>query len=264
MDLKGPIPLNFGAPLASRWVWAMWFFAHYDCRVYLDRAHFVDVGAGSLATTVNIKLFSDLPPGSLGSIGRWCESSVCELLATGEHVNDLPVNLTFNTSPVYAEAARVAGLGARVKDPTPISIGNGVVISHKAVILPGAVIGDGALIAAGAVVNRPVEPFTISGGVPAKPLKTRPRAAPWWDLEPAFMAQNMGRLQELAVCLGDAPLRPPRPRLALLTERGNIEVMGWTEGEGLRPLSEAPQSMQDYVLQAEGAGPYHWMADAWG
>ena len=52
-------------------------------------------------------------------------------------------------------------------------IGNDVWIGMEAVIMPGVMVGDGAIIGARSVVVKDVEPYTIVGGNPAKPLKKR-------------------------------------------------------------------------------------------
>ncbi|AYL99313.1 acyltransferase [Mucilaginibacter celer] len=55
----------------------------------------------------------------------------------------------------------------------PVTIGNYAWICSRAIILPGVTIGDGAVVAAGAVVTRDVAPYTVVGGVPAKPIAKR-------------------------------------------------------------------------------------------
>ena len=55
----------------------------------------------------------------------------------------------------------------------PVTIGNGVWIGIRCLILDGVTIGDGAIVAAGAVVTKDVPPFAVVGGVPAKVLKYR-------------------------------------------------------------------------------------------
>jgi len=57
----------------------------------------------------------------------------------------------------------------------PVQIGDRVFIGTGSIVLPGVTIGDGAVVAAGAVVTKDVEPFTIVGGVPARPIGVRPR-----------------------------------------------------------------------------------------
>ncbi len=53
-----------------------------------------------------------------------------------------------------------------------IEIEKNVWIGANCVILSGVKIGEGSVIASGAVVNKNVAPFTLTGGVPAKKIKT--------------------------------------------------------------------------------------------
>jgi len=57
----------------------------------------------------------------------------------------------------------------------PVAIGDRVFIGTRAIVLPGVSIGEGAAVAAGAVVTDDVEPYVTVGGVPAKPIGSRPR-----------------------------------------------------------------------------------------
>jgi acetyltransferase-like isoleucine patch superfamily enzyme len=56
----------------------------------------------------------------------------------------------------------------------PVSIGDRAFIGARAVVLPGVSIGENAAVAAGAVVTKNVLAATIVGGVPARPIGTRP------------------------------------------------------------------------------------------
>lgn len=80
-----------------------------------------------------------------------------------------------------------------------IIIGNDVWIGFEAVILAGVTIGDGAIIGTRAVVTKDVPPYTIMGGVPAKPIRKRFDNATiskllkikWWDWSEEKITQNI-------------------------------------------------------------------------
>lgn len=84
-----------------------------------------------------------------------------------------------------------------------ITVGNDVWIGYEAVILAGVTIGDGAIIAARAVVTQDIPPYTIVGGVPARPIRKRfsePEiqqllALRWWDWPPEQIAANLDAIQ---------------------------------------------------------------------
>lgn len=84
-----------------------------------------------------------------------------------------------------------------------IIIGNDVWIGYEAVILSGVSIGDGAIIGARAVVTSDVPPYTIVGGIPAKPIRKRFSdetistllAMQWWDWPKERVSEQINALQ---------------------------------------------------------------------
>ena len=84
-----------------------------------------------------------------------------------------------------------------------IVVGNDVWIGYEAVILSGVTIGDGAVIGARAVVTKDVPPYTIMGGVPARPIRRRFDEATvetllrlrWWDWPKEKIARNLVAIQ---------------------------------------------------------------------
>lgn len=52
-------------------------------------------------------------------------------------------------------------------------VGNDVWIGFDALVMPGVKIGDGSIVAARSVATSDVEPYTIVGGNPARPIRRR-------------------------------------------------------------------------------------------
>ena len=84
-----------------------------------------------------------------------------------------------------------------------IVIGNDVWIGYEAVILSGVTIGDGAIIGARAVVTKDVPPYTIVGGIPAKPIRKRFSdedieflcKIKWWDWDVDKISESIKYIQ---------------------------------------------------------------------
>ncbi len=84
-----------------------------------------------------------------------------------------------------------------------IIIGNDVWIGYEAIILSGVTIGDGAIIGARAVVTKDVPPYTIVGGIPAKPIKKRFSdetislllKIKWWDWPKERILKNISAIK---------------------------------------------------------------------
>lgn len=91
-----------------------------------------------------------------------------------------------------------------------IVIGNDVWIGYEAVIMQGVTIGDGATIGTRAVVTKDVPPYSIVGGVPARPIRKRFSdeviaqllEIKWWDWPDEKIKENIpairsGNIKEL-------------------------------------------------------------------
>ena len=84
-----------------------------------------------------------------------------------------------------------------------IVIGNDVWIGYEAVILAGVTIGDGAVIGARAVVTKDIPPYTIVGGVPARPIRKRFSEEitdsllkiKWWDWPKERIRKHISDIQ---------------------------------------------------------------------
>ena len=146
-------------------------------------------------------------------IGKYC-SIACGAKFLLNSANHTLRSLSTYPFPIFYEAwgTPVSEVSSAWDNRGDIVIGNDVWIGYEAVILSGVHIGDGAIIGARAVVTRDVEPYTIMGGVPARPIRKRYDeetiqrllALRWWDFPPEQMrkcldALEQGDLQALAL-----------------------------------------------------------------
>lgn len=114
------------------------------------------------------------------TIGKYCSIANEVCLGLTQHPIDC---LTTHGFIVNRKKPRFEGLldvndnvvdfPEQTKVKPPITVGNDVWIGCRAIIMDGVSIGDGAIVAAGAIVTKDVEPYTIVGGVPAKPIGKR-------------------------------------------------------------------------------------------
>lgn len=137
-------------------------------------------------------------------IGKFC-SIACGAKFLLNSANHALGSLSTYTFPIFYEEW---GLDRRsVADAWDnkgdIVVGNDVWIGYEAVILSGVTIGDGAVIGARAVVTKDVPPYTIMGGVPARPIRRRFDEATvetllrlrWWDWPKEKIARNLAAIQ---------------------------------------------------------------------
>lgn len=145
------------------------------------------------------------------TIGKFC-SIACGAKFLFNSANHTLRSLSTYPFPIFYEEWGLEGKDIRQawENKGDIVIGNDVWIGYQAVILAGVTVGDGAIIGSRAVVTRDVPPYTIVGGVPAKPIRkrfdeetiARFRALRWWDwdqetIRRAIPAIQAGRLSEL-------------------------------------------------------------------
>ena len=138
------------------------------------------------------------------TIGKFC-SIACGAKFLFNSANHALGSLSTYPFPIFFEewGLPVEDIPRAWDNKGDIVVGNDVWIGYEAVILAGVTIGDGAVIGARAVVTKDVPPYTIVGGVPAKPIRRRFGSDTvqallelrWWDWPPERIAANLEALQ---------------------------------------------------------------------
>jgi len=139
-------------------------------------------------------------------VGSFCSigSGAAFIMAGNQgHRNDWASTFPFHYMP---EVSAFAGARDGFRRAGDTVVGNDVWIGSEAMIMPEIRIGHGAVIGSRALVTKDVEPYTIVGGNPARPLRKRFSEEEiemllemaWWDWPLEQLAEAMPLL-----CDGD-------------------------------------------------------------
>jgi virginiamycin A acetyltransferase len=166
----------------------------FELRDEFRKKHEIEVGLYSYGC------FDPRRIGRKVRIGRYCSFAPNAYVYTRNHGIDF-----LSTTPyLYSRS-----LGIVREDTIPhdeVVIGDDVWLGHGAVVLSEAEsIGRGSVIAAGAIVTRPIEPYTIAGGIPARPLRRRfadlvierIESLRWWEWDLDTFQSELGKNPDL-------------------------------------------------------------------
>lgn len=133
-------------------------------------------------------------------IGKFC-SIACGAKFLFNCANHTLKSLSTHTFPLFYEdwSLDKSDVASAWDNKGDIIIGNDVWIGYEAVIMAGVHIGDGAIVGTRAVVTKDVPPYTIVGGVPARPIRKRfdedtirkLETLQWWDWSAEEIRQRL-------------------------------------------------------------------------
>lgn len=139
------------------------------------------------------------------TIGRFCSIAAQARINPGNHPLDRAALHHFTYRSALFELGEEDPGFFEWRRQSPVTIGNDVWVGHGVTVMPGVTIGDGAAIGSGAVVTRDIAPFTVTVGVPARPLRkrfddetcTKLSALKWWDWPHDLIRERMGDFRTL-------------------------------------------------------------------
>jgi putative colanic acid biosynthesis acetyltransferase WcaF len=90
-----------------------------------------------------------------------------------------PKLLTIRSHGIISQQAYICGATHDYEDPAfplisfPTTLGAYSWVCARATVMPNVNLGDGTILALGSVAAKDLKPWTVYGGIPAKPIKAR-------------------------------------------------------------------------------------------
>jgi maltose O-acetyltransferase len=136
------------------------------------RASFAQLGEGvEFGDTVYVEFPDRITVGNYTYIGPWVKIYGRGGLHIGDNVMIAPEVLIMTSTHRYNNASMVPY--DNVELLRPVSVGNGVWLGQRCILMPGVEIAEGAIVAAGAVVTKSCNSGEIIGGNPARVIGYR-------------------------------------------------------------------------------------------
>lgn len=123
-----------------------------------------NVRAGCVFVTRHVTLGHD------AMVNRNCFFDNGARITLGARVRVGPEVMFCTSTHVLGGPAQRAG----AREDQPVTVGDGVWIGTRAVLLPGVTVGEGCVVAAGAVVTSDCDPHGMYAGVPARRVRDLP------------------------------------------------------------------------------------------
>lgn len=158
--LRRAIRNNQRLYFAARSVRMAWLRRRYRLRS-VDRTFYLG-GPGAISP--------DLVAGPYAYVGPGCR--ICPRVVLGAYVMFGPEVAIMGADHRF-DLPGVPTIFAGRPEPVTTRIEDDAWVGLRAILLAGVTVGRGAIVAAGAVVTRDVPPYTIVGGVPARPIGER-------------------------------------------------------------------------------------------
>lgn len=141
--------------------------------------------------TTIVAIGGRLTVGNRVHIGGSCHFAVSEDLIFGDFSGTSQGVRIYTANDDYSGRALMGPMvPAEYRNLTraPVTIGRYAVLGSGAVVLPGGDIGEGSVVGALSLVTKPLDPWGVYFGIPAKRLKRRARGL--LDAEARLLAQH--------------------------------------------------------------------------